>query len=104
MIFDLKYNTTATDGTVTSNPADLDGYSVNAVIRESSTSTTDLLFMSTQNRMISIDYENARVTINIPVKYTSRLPLGTKYYFVRLINSTGNTQKIIQGIATISNN
>ena len=93
LIFDLK------DGT---NAADLTGYSINAVIKESSTSTTDLLFMSTQNRMISIDYTNARATLSIPVKHTSRLTLGNKYYFIRLVASDGNTQKIIQGIATVS--
>lgn len=93
LIFDLK------DGT---EPADLEGYSINAVIKQSSTSNTNLLFMSTQNRMISVDFENARATLTIPVKHTSRLPLGAKYYFIRLVKSNGNTQKIIQGIATVS--
>jgi len=93
MIFDLKYNSAA---------ADLDGYSINMAIRSSSTSNVDLLFLSTQNRMIDIDYDTARVTINIPVKHTSRIPLGNQYYFIRLISSGGNTQKIIQGIATVS--
>jgi len=102
LIFDLAYNTTETDGTITSEPADLNGYSINGVIRESSSSTTNILFMSTQNRMITIDYDTARVSISIPVKHTNRLPLGSQYYFFRLINSTGNTQKILQGIATIS--
>jgi|SRR6056300_46815 hypothetical protein len=102
MIFDLQYNTTAGDGTVSTAPADLDGYSINMAIRSSSTSNVDLLFLSTQNRMIDINYETARVTINIPVKHTSRIPLGNQYYFIRLISSGGNTQKIIQGIATVS--
>jgi hypothetical protein len=93
LIFDLK------DGT---DAADITGYSINAVIKPSSTSSTELLFMSTQNRMISIDYDNARATLTIPVKHTSRLPLGTKYFFIRLVASNGNTQKIIQGIATVS--
>lgn len=93
LIFDLKDGTSA---------ADLSGYSINAVIKRSSTSTTELLFMSTQNRMISIDYVNARATLSIPVKHTSRLPLGTHYYSIRLVASSGNTQKIIQGIATVS--
>lgn len=93
LIFDLKNGT---------NPADLTGYSINAVIKRSSTITAELLFMSTQNRMISIDYDNARATLTIPVKHTSRLPLGSNYYFIRLVASSGNTQKIIQGIATVS--
>lgn len=93
LIFDLQSG---------NDPADLTGYSIDAVIRDSSTSSTNLLFMSTQNRMISIDYDNARATLTIPVKHTSRLPLGTKYYFIRLVASSGNTQKIIQGIATVS--
>ena len=80
----------------------MSGYSINAVIKESSTSTNELLFASTQNRMISIDFTNARATLSIPVKETSRLPVGTKYYFIRLVASNGNTQKIIQGIATVS--
>lgn len=93
LIFDLKYN---------SNAADLEGYSINGVIKESSSSTDNLLFMSTQNRMISINYTTARISVEIPVKHTSRLPLGSQYYFFRLIDSTGNTQKILQGVATIS--
>lgn len=93
LIFDLKNGT---------DPADLTGYSINAVIKRSSTSINELLFMSTQNRMISIDYDNARATLTIPVKHTSRLPLGSNYYFIRLVASNGNTQKIIQGIATVS--
>lgn len=103
MIFDLQYQTTAEDGTISSEPSDLSGYSLNMSIRESSSSATDLLFCSTQNRMINIDYDTARVTVEIPVKHTSRLPIGNKYYFIRLISSEGNTQKIIQGIATVSN-
>jgi hypothetical protein len=102
MIFDLVYNTTSQNGTVTSSPADLNGYSINMSIRTSSSSNSDLLFLSTQNRMIDINYDTARVTVNIPVKYTSRLPLGNQYYFVRLIAADSNTQKIIQGIATVS--
>ena len=93
MIFDLKYNSAA---------ADLDGYSINMAIRSSSTSNVDLLFLSTQNRMIDIYYDTARLTITLPVKHTSRIPLGNQYYFIRLISSGGNTQKIIQGIATVS--
>lgn len=102
LIFDLQNNTTDSQGVVTTAPADLSGYSVNAVIKDSSTSTTQLLFASTQNRMISIDFTNARATLTIPVKNTSRLPVGTKYYFINLVASNGNTQKIIQGIATVS--
>ena len=102
MIFDLLYNTTAQDGTVTSSPADLDGYSINMSIRTSSSSNNDLLFVSAQNRMINIDYDTSRATVNIPVKHTSRIPVGNQYYFVRLIASDANTQKIIQGIATVS--
>ena len=95
-------DTTDSQGVVTTAPANLSGYSVNAVIKDSSTSTTQLLFASTQNRMISIDFTNARATLTIPVKNTSRLPVGTKYYFINLVASDGNTQKIIQGIATVS--
>lgn len=102
LIFDLQNNTTDSQGVVTTAPASLSGYSINAVIKDSSTSTNELLFMSTQNRMISIDYTNARATLSIPVKHTSRLTTGTKYYFIRLVASDGNTQKIIQGIATVS--
>ena len=102
LIFDLQNNTTDSQGVVTTAPANLSGYSVNAVIKDSSTSTTQLLFASTQNRMISIDFTNARATLTIPVKNTSRLPVGTKYYFINLVASDGNTQKIIQGIATVS--
>lgn len=101
LIFDLDLNTTASDGTVTSSDADLTGYTVNASIQNSSTSNTDLLFMSTQNRMVDITNES-RVVLSIPVKHSSRLPIGTKYYCVRLINSNGDTQKILQGIATIA--
>ena len=103
MIFDLQYQTTANDGTITTEPSDLSGYSLNMYIRESSSSTTDLLFCSTQNRMINIDYDTARITVEIPVKHTNRLSVGNKYYFIRLISSEGNTQKIIQGIASVSN-
>lgn len=101
LIFDLDLNTTAPDGTVTSTDADLTGYTINASLQDSSTSNRDLLFMSTQNRMININ-DVSRVVISIPVKHTSRLPIGIKYYCVRLINSNGDTQKILQGIATIS--
>lgn len=101
LIFDLDLNTTASDGTVTSTDADLTGYTINASIQDSSTSNRDLLFMSTQNRMININNES-RVVLTIPVKHSSRLPAGIKYYCVRLINSNGDTQKILQGIATIS--
>jgi hypothetical protein len=101
LIFDLDLNTTASDGTVTSSDADLTGHTVNASIQNSSTSNTDLLFMSTQNRMVDITNES-RVILSIPVKHSSRLPIGTKYYCVRLINSNGDTQKILQGIATIA--
>lgn len=93
MVFNLEYN---------NSPADISSYSVNMSIKNSSNSTTDLLFLSTQNRMISIDYPTARVTVSIPVKHTSRLPLGSSYYLIRLVSSTGNTQKIIQGIAAVS--
>lgn len=93
LIFDLKNGDSA---------ADLTGYSINAVIKPSSTSSEETLFMSTQNRMISIDYDNARATMTIPVKHTSRIDAGTYYYFIRLVASSGNTQKIIQGIATVS--
>jgi hypothetical protein len=102
MVFDLVYQTVAEDETVSSSPADLDGYSINMSVKQSSTSTTDLLFASTQNRMIDINYTTARVSVNIPVKYTLRLPLGSLYYLIRLVASDGNTQKIIQGIATVS--
>lgn len=102
MLFDLEFQTTAEDGTVSSSPADIDGYSVNMSIKQSSTSTNELLFASTQNRMIDINYTTARVTVNIPVKHTLRLPLGSLYYLIRLIASDGNTQIIIQGIATVS--
>jgi len=101
LIFDLSLNTTAGDGSVSSSPADLSGFSINGSIKDSATSTSDHLFMSTQNRMISIDSATSRVTLNIPVKHTSRLPLGVKYYSLRLIAADGNTQNLIQGIATI---
>lgn len=101
LIFDLSNNTTASDGSVTSVAADLSGYSINGSIQETATSNTDYLFMSTQNRMISIDSSTSRVTLNIPVKHTSRLPLGTKYYCLKLIAADGNTQNLIQGIVTI---
>lgn len=103
MIFDLQYQTTALDGTVTTSPSDLSGYSIDMSIRASSDSTSDLLFCSIQNRIINIDYSTARVTVDIPVKHTNRLPIGNNYYFIRLIASNGNTQKIIQGIATVAN-
>lgn len=102
MVFDLQNQTTAEDGTVTSTPADISGYSANMSIKSSSSSSSDLLFASTQNRMISIDYTTSRVSVNIPVKHTSRLPLGALYYLIRLIKSDGNTQIIIQGVATVS--
>ena len=103
MIFDLQFQITAENGTVSSNPSDLSGYSINMSILSSSNSTSNLLFSSTQNRMINIDYDTARVTIEIPVKHTNRLPLGNNYYLIRLIDSDGNTQKIIQCIATVAN-
>jgi len=84
------------------SPADLTGYSINMSIKQSSTSVSDILFLSTQNRMIDINYDIARVSVDIPVKHTSRLPLGSNYYLIRLIASNGNTQKIIQGIASVS--
>jgi hypothetical protein len=93
MFFDLLYS----DG-----PANLYGYFIDMSIRSSSDSSSDLLFCSVQNRMINVNYSTSRVTVQIPVKHTNRLPLGNQYYFVRLINSSGDTQKIIQGIATVS--
>lgn len=101
LIFDLSLTTTASDGTSSSNAADLTGYSLKASIKDTSTSTSEHLFMSTQNRMIVIDYTDARVSLSIPVKHTSRLPSGAKYYSIELIRADGNTQNIIQGIATI---
>lgn len=102
MIFNLQTQTTAEDGTVTTAAADLTGQSVQMQILQTSSSNTDLLFASVSNRMISIDYTEGRVVIEIPVKHTSRLPLGSLYYCIKLIASDGNTQKIIQGIATVS--
>jgi hypothetical protein len=93
MFFDLLYE----DG-----PANLYGYFIDMSIRSSSDSPSDLLFCSVQNRMINVNYSTSRVTVQIPVKHTNRLPLGNQYYFIRLINSSGDTQKIIQGIATVS--
>ncbi len=102
MIFDLKVTTTADDGTVSSVPADLSGYSIKAEVKKTSSSNSDLVFSSTQNRMISINETTARVSWTIPVKHTSRLPAGANYYCIKLIKSDGNTQKIIQGVATVS--
>ena len=102
MLFNLQTQTTAEDGTVTTSAADLTGQSVKMEIKQTVSSTTDLLFASVSNRMISIDYTAGRVTVELPVKHTSRLPLGSLYYCIKLIATDGNTQKIIKAIATVS--
>lgn len=103
MIFDLQYQTTELNGTVSTDPADLSGYSVNMSIKSSYDSDSDLLFCSTQNRMINLEYATARCSVEIPVKHTNRLSVGNKVYVIRLVSSGGDTQKIIQGIVSVSN-
>jgi hypothetical protein len=102
LLFDLQSQTTAEDGTISTAPSDITGYSINMSIKSSSSSNSDLLFCSTQNRMIDIDFDTARVTLQIPVKHTLRLPIGNLYYMIRLISPEGETQIIIQGIAKVS--
>ena len=47
LIFDLSVNTTASDGSTSSSVADLTGFSLQAFIKDTSTSTSNHLFMST---------------------------------------------------------
>lgn len=82
--------------------ADLTGYTVRSAIKASYNAVDNLVYMSTANQMISIDYSSSTISIVIPEKITRRIPGGTGVYDIELISSTGQTTQIIKGTMTFN--
>jgi len=76
------------------------GYSLRGFIKESISSTTDLLTLTSANQLLVIDNSSSSIIMFIPESFTTRVSKSFAYYEITLLNPLSQASKIIQGIIT----
>lgn len=82
-----------------SSNVDLSGYSLRGEIKPSSSSTEILLNLSTANLLLEIT-NNSSINMYLKESFTRRVTRTSCIYNIELIDSIGNTSKIITGLIT----
>jgi len=88
--------------TLDGNLADLSGYSVRSSIKSNYSDTTDLVYLSSGNGLITINNSTSSIDLYIPEKITRRINVPVGVYDIEIINSNGDTTRVVQGTITFS--
>ena len=88
--------------TLDGGPADLSGYSARASIKNSYSDTNDLVYLSSSNGLIQINVATSSIDLYIPEKITRRISVPIGVYDIEIINSNGETTRVVQGTITFS--
>lgn len=76
------------------------GYSLRGSIRESASSTENLLTLTSANKLLASDDSSSSIVMFIPESFTSRVKQSFAYYEITLLNPLSQASKIIQGLIT----
>jgi len=91
IVFKLSKNTSLVN---------FDGYSFRGNIKPSVNSTETLLYMSTANLLLQTNNNDSTLTMNLKESFMRRINVPFAYYDIDIINSLGNSSKIITGLIT----
>jgi hypothetical protein len=79
----------------------LNGYSLRGSIKASSTSSDVLLSLSSSNLLLEINNTNSQIFMYLKENFTRRIQSSSVVYDIEIINSIGDTSKIVTGLITI---
>jgi hypothetical protein len=77
------------------------GYSANMVVRNSPTSSTSIITLSSNNGRIVIGTTNGKFTLNITAGDTTALAAGQYVYDLEVTNTAGIVTRLLEGGFTV---
>ena len=85
-----------------SNVIVLTGYTARMAVRSSYSAPTEIIRLTTENGMISIDEANGVINLSITAANTANIPASNCVYDLELISPSGSVERLIEGKAEIT--
>jgi hypothetical protein len=77
------------------------GYSANMVVRNSPTSSTSIITLSSNNGRITVGTTNGKFTLNITAGDTTALAAGQYVYDLEITDTAGAVTRLLEGGFTV---